>query len=120
MSAAQSFFDELSRRGHEPMLGHVSGSVRFDIVDGKRVDRWRITVDAGDLAVSKSREPADCTIRVDPELFSDLASGHRNVTAAVLRGALGCEGDIDFLLAIQRLFPGPSHAPRSTSSAESL
>ena len=31
------FFDQLSRRGHEPLLRKLSGSVRFDIVDGKRV-----------------------------------------------------------------------------------
>ena len=29
------FFDELERRGHDPLLAKVTGSVRFDIVDGQ-------------------------------------------------------------------------------------
>jgi hypothetical protein len=31
------FFDELGRRGHEPLLEKATGTLRFDIADGKRV-----------------------------------------------------------------------------------
>ena len=42
------FFEELGRRGHEPLLAKVTGRVRFDLVDGGRTDRWLVAVDTSD------------------------------------------------------------------------
>ena len=33
--ATAEFFDDLSKRGHEPLLGKMRATVRFDIVDGE-------------------------------------------------------------------------------------
>ena len=38
-NATTEFFEELSKRGHEPLLGTTTGSVRFDLVDGKKTVR---------------------------------------------------------------------------------
>jgi putative sterol carrier protein len=101
------FFEELDRRGHEPLLAKVTGSVRFELVDGSRTDRWLVTVDKGDTAVSHKGGPADCTIQADRALFERLCRGEKNAMAAVLRGALVCSGDVELLFAIQRILPGP-------------
>ena len=105
--AILEFFQELGRRRHEPLLGKVQGSVRFDLVDDGRTDRWLVAVDQGDTTVSHKGGAADCTIRADRALFERLCRGEENAIAAVLRGALVCAGDVELLFAIQRILPGP-------------
>ena len=63
------FFAELGRRGHEPLLEKAKGSARFDVVDGKRTERWLLTIDKGDLRVSRRNAAADCVLRVDRPTF---------------------------------------------------
>jgi putative sterol carrier protein len=106
------FFEELGRRGHEPLLAKVTGRVRFDLVDGGRTDRWLVAVDKGDTTVSHRGGPAECTIGADWALFERLCRGEENAMAAVLRGALVCTGDVELLFAIQRIFPGPPRERR--------
>ncbi len=113
------FFDELDRRGHEPLLEKATGTVRFDLRNGKTVDRWLVTVKKGDVGVSRKNVGADCVVTADRALFDGVASGRTNAFAALLRGAMGVEGDVRLLVAFQRLLPGPPRARkrRRTSSA---
>jgi predicted lipid carrier protein YhbT len=106
--ATDWFFDDLARRGHEPALGHVTGRVRFDIVHAEREGHWLVVIERGDITVSrrKGKSACDCSVRSDAELFERLARGEDNAMAATLRGALVCAGEVDLLLAVQRLFPG--------------
>ena len=101
------FFDELSQRGQEPLLRKLSGSVRFDIVDGKRVHRRYVTVDKGQISVSGSGSGGQSVIRADRAVFGQIATGELNPVAALLRGELAMEGDWRLLVLVQRLFPGP-------------
>jgi putative sterol carrier protein len=110
------FFHKLDRREHEPLLAKVTGRVRFDLVEGGHTDRWLVTVDKGDTAVSHKVGPAECTVRADRALFERLCRGEENALAAVLRGALVCSGDVELLFAIQRIFPGPPRARRPQGS----
>jgi putative sterol carrier protein len=112
------FFEELGRRGHEPLLAKVTGRVRFDLVDGGRTDRWLVAVDKGDTVVSHQDGQAECTIRAERALFERLCRGEENAMAAVLRGALVCTGDVELLYAIQRIFPGPPHERPAMRDAE--
>jgi putative sterol carrier protein len=116
--AIVEFFEELGRRGHEPLLAKVTGRVRFDLVDGGRTDRWLVAVDNGGVAVSHQGGPADCTIRTDRALFERLCHGKENAIAAVLRGALICTGNVELLFAIQRIFPGPPRDRQAMSGSE--
>ena len=109
-NATEEFFEALGRRGHEPLVAKISGRVRFDVVDGRRTDSWVVAIDKGDVAVSRGGADEDCTVRADKALFDRLAKGEENAMAAVLRGALVCTGDVDLLLAVQRVFPGPPRA----------
>ena len=74
---------------------------------GARAERWLITIDKGDVAVSHKNAKADCVVRADRALFDGIASGEANAMAAFLRGAVEIDGDRGLLLAFQRAFPGP-------------
>ena len=105
--ATEEFFGRLAQRAHEPLLEKAKGTVKFELADGKRVDRWLLSVDNGDLTVSRKNSRADCTVRAKKELFDGIAGGEVNATAAVLRGALTIDGDVELIVLLQRLFPGP-------------
>lgn len=113
-----TFFDELAGRGHEPLLGKASGSARFDVVDGRRTERWLVALDKGDIDVSRRNVAADCVLRADRASFEQVVAGELNFMAALLRGEVSVKGDPRLLVLLQRLFPRPSdrrteHASRS-------
>lgn len=102
------FFQGLGSRGHEPLLEKANGTVRFDLVEGRRTDRWLVTLDRGDVSVSRKNGAADCVVRADKALFDGMVSGDVNGLAAYLRGELTLEGDPELLVLIQRVLPGPA------------
>jgi putative sterol carrier protein len=106
-NATTEFFDDLAQRGHLPMLEKISATMRFDLRDGGRTDRWLVTVDKGDVAVSHRNAKADCVLRAERQLFDRMASGDVNAMAALLRGAIAVEGDPQLIVLFQRLLPGP-------------
>jgi predicted lipid carrier protein YhbT len=110
-----AFFDALAERGRVPLLDNAKGTARFDIVDGRKVERWLVTVDNGEVSVSRRNDSADCVIRADKTLFAQIASGRKNAVAAVLRGDLAVDGDWRLLVRIQRLFPGKGRTRRRTT-----
>ena len=112
--ATTEFFDVLARRGHEPMLEKLRATMRFDLADDGRTERWLVSVDNGDVSVSRRNARADCIIRMDRALFQRLANGEVNAMAALLRGAIAVEGDPQLLVMFQRLLPSPpgSRDPR--------
>jgi putative sterol carrier protein len=101
------FFAELARRAHEPLLEKATGTLRLELRDGKRKHHWRVSVDHGDVAVSRARTAATATVRIDKSLFDRIVSGEANAMAEFLRGRLTVEGDLEVLVYFQRLFPGP-------------
>jgi putative sterol carrier protein len=110
------FFHELGLRGHEPLLEKARGTVRFDLVAGKRTDRWLVTLDRGDVSVSHKNATADCVVRAERTLFDAMATGEVNGMAAYLRGELTLEGDPELLVLIQRVLPGPATGRARRSS----
>jgi putative sterol carrier protein len=106
------FFDELARRGHEPLLRKATGTIRFDVVDGRRTRRWILMVDDGDLAVTSGNGEASCVVRADKAIVDKLVAGRLNAVAALLRGDLQVGGDWRLLVRMQRLFPSPPLARR--------
>ena len=110
--ATSEFFDALAKRGHEPLLKSATGTLRFDLRNGRRVEHWYVTVSKGDVAVSRKNAEADAVVRTDKALFDGMATGKVNTMAAVLRGVLGVEGDLGLIISFQRLFPGPPGSRR--------
>jgi putative sterol carrier protein len=116
--ATAEFFEALVERGHVPLLEKATGTVRFDLRDGRKTDRWLVSIVKGDLAVSRRNLRADCVVATDKSLFDDVASGRANAFSALLRGDVEVEGDVQLLVLFQRLFPGPprSRRRRATTS----
>jgi putative sterol carrier protein len=101
------FFGKLAKRGHEPLLGRTTGSLRFDLTDDARTERWLVAITSGDVAVTRRNKNADCVVRADRGLFDRIVSGRANAMTAMLQGALLFEGDPALLVRFQRLFPAP-------------
>lgn len=116
-AATAEFFDDLGRRGHEPLLESADGSLRFDLADGDEVEHWLVRIHKGDVSVSREKAGADCVVGADKALFDAVASGEANAMAAVLRGALRVDGEVELLVLIQRLLPGPPGSQRSRRPA---
>lgn len=110
--ATTEFFQRLEARGHEPRLEKATGTVRFDLTNGKRTSRWLVTIDKGDVAVSHRNLKADCVVRADKKVFDNIATGKVNPFTAALRGEVVIDGNTELLILLQRLLPGP---PRSSS-----
>lgn len=97
----------LGQQGHVPSLERLTGKLRLELTDGDDTERLVVTVDRGDVAVSHRGGKVDCVIRTDKKTFEGMATGRVNTMAAVLRGLVGVEGDLNMLVLFQRGFPGP-------------
>jgi putative sterol carrier protein len=106
-TATDRFFETLAGRKHEPLLEKVSGSVRFDIANGNHTDHWMVTVEKGDLEVTRDDADADSVVRAPRDVFDLLATGQENAFAALLRGQASAEGNLELPVLLQRLLPGP-------------
>jgi putative sterol carrier protein len=106
--ATAELFQKLADRRHEPLLEKAIGTIRLDLVDGKRTDRWFVALDKGDVSVSRKNVAADCVVRADRRLFEAMMRGEVNAMAAYLRGELILEGDPELLVLFQRVLPGPA------------
>ena len=116
--ATAEFFAALVERGHEPLLEKATVTLRFDLKDANKTDRWLVSIVKGDLAVSRQNLRADCVASADKALFDDIVSGKTNALAAMLRGAISIEGDTQPLVLFQRLFPGPPRSRRRRPTAD--
>lgn len=102
-SPTDAFFDKLSRTGRVPLLAKVSGSVRIDLTDGRRVQKTRLEVRRGHVTVEPSGAEADCTIATHREVFDALVTLEAHPLTAFLRGALVARGSVEMLVLMRRL-----------------
>ena len=116
-TSTAEFFDDLSRRGREPLLRRVRATVRFDITDGDRTEHRLVSIDRRALRMSAVEEPADCVLGGDRAVFDAIVGGRMTVMVAPLRGVLAIDGDPELLVLTQRLFPGPAGSSRPDAVA---
>lgn len=115
-AATVAFFEALRQQGHVPALERLTGRVRFDLSDPDRTHRWLVSVDRGDVAVSRRGGRADCVVSADKDVFEGMATGRVNAMSAVLRGLLGVQGDLNMLVLFQRVFPEPARRGAPTEA----
>jgi len=101
------FFAALDEPGHLATLEGDSTVIRFDVLDGKKAERWHVSIARGEVAVTHDDRPADATVRIDRRHFEAMVTGYLNAQAAFLRGLFACEGSVGALMSFQRCLPGP-------------
>jgi predicted lipid carrier protein YhbT len=104
------FFDELGRRGHEPLLADESGSIRVDVVSDGRADSWFISIRFGDIHVSEEEREADLVVRTERTVFNRIVAGNSNLYTAWLRREVTAAGDVYLGHVFEHLLPGPPRA----------
>ncbi|MEU0157040.1 SCP2 sterol-binding domain-containing protein [Micromonospora fulviviridis] len=105
-----TFFDELARRGHERRVVDASGSIRLDLVNQGQLDRWFVTVQSGDIHVSKDEREVDSVIHAERTFFDRVVVGEYSLYAALLSGDVRVEGDLYMFRVLIRVLPSPPHA----------
>lgn len=101
------FFDELNRRGHEPRLEKLNGTIRIELAENGQSRHWLLTVKKGEIGVTREDHVADATILASPVLFTRIVEGETNAIAALLRGAMSSTGDLQLVVRLERILPGP-------------
>lgn len=120
VDATTRFFEDLDRRGYEPLLAKTSGTLRIDLNEGAQTRHWLLRIDHGRLNVSQEDREADTVIGASPALFDDIASGREHGLAALLRGDMTVLGDARLVVQVERIFPGSPDArgPRRRFAGE--
>lgn len=120
VDATTRFFEELDRRGYEPLLEKTSGSLRFDLHEGPHTTHWLLIVDRGRIRVRQEDREADTVVGASPALFEKLVTGREDGLAALLRGDMTVSGDPRLVVQVERIFPGPPEArgPRRVLGGE--
>ncbi|MDG4756376.1 SCP2 sterol-binding domain-containing protein [Micromonospora sp. WMMD710] len=120
VDATTRFFEDLDRRGYEPLLAKTSGTLRIDLHEGAQTRHWLLRIDHGQLNVSQEDREADTVIGASPALFDDIATGREHGLAALLRGDMTVAGDARLVVQVERIFPGSPDArgPRRRFAGE--
>jgi len=101
----QVFFDRLAKRGYEPLLHSISGTIQCDI---KGAGSWFVVVNNGSLSVSRDTVEANCMFACSQEDFERMVVGKQNPTTLFMQGKMQITGDIVLAQMFQRLFPDES------------
>lgn len=115
-----TFFEELGRRKHEPLLRRETGTLRWDVKSADGMTHWFVEMNHGDVIVSQRNDAADVVLRSDIDVLDALVTGEQNAMATLLKGTLYVEGELVLALAMQRLFPGPPDSQRDPAPAEAI
>ncbi|PTA46224.1 SCP2 sterol-binding domain-containing protein [Micromonospora sp. RP3T] len=106
--------------GRHPELPETtSGTIRLDLREGGRTEHWYLSIDRQDVRVARSAEEADLVVHADREVFDRIAAGHLHLAAAVLRNDISAQGNLQLLMTLRRIFPGPPGArhPRDVAGS---
>jgi hypothetical protein len=113
----EDFFGGLAKRGYEPLLQHVIGSIRFDLENGDETDHWWVGMDRGKVTVLHEDRVAKSIARQERSTLVDAILGRRNPMTTFLRGDSGYSGEGEPLVIFARLFPDRSLAERQATAS---
>jgi putative sterol carrier protein len=108
--ATSTFFGELGRHGCERLLKKTSGTIRFDLGHDHEIDHWLVTINHGDVQVSRQEQDADTVIHADVTFFDRMIRGEARPLSAWLRNDITAEGDFRHIVLLERLFAPPPGA----------
>ncbi len=111
----EQFFDELGRRGHEPLLDRFAGTGRFEVSDGGRTEFWQVAIRDGYVTVARIPDAdadVDWVVRAGRPALERVIHGDAGALAGLIRGIL----DVDMgsrsqqFALLTRLFAGPEES----------
>jgi putative sterol carrier protein len=102
-----AFFESITG-AHPELPNTISGSIRFDLEDGKRSECWQVTIEKGVVSSERSDASADCLVHTDKATLGAIIQGRANAMAALLRGAVRVEGEAVLMAYFRRLFTEPA------------
>ncbi len=105
-----TFFEAIAGP-HPEVPKTISGSLRFDLENGKRGEHWRVTFAKGVVSTARSNAAADCVLRTDKPTMEEIIQGQVNALAALLRGAMTVEGQVLLLALFRGLLTAPAARP---------
>src|SRR5260370_26329351 len=105
IDTTEAFLAQLAKRGNEPRLHNVSGTIRWDIED---TGNWFVAIHNGSLAVSSETAGADCVFACSREDFDRIVVGKQNPTTLFMQGRMKITGNLGLAQIFQRLFPDES------------
>jgi putative sterol carrier protein len=105
IDTTDAFFAGLAKRGYEPLLHSVSGTIRWAIEDA---GSWFVVVKNGSLTVSRDTAGADCVLACSREDFDRMVVGKQNPTTLFMQGKMKITGNLGLAQMFQRLFPDES------------
>jgi len=100
----EAFYDRLRMLGRVAMLARVTGSLRVEIIDGRKTSRTQIWVRRGEVSIGAPSGAADCTMVAPRHVWEALVTGEFQPMPTFLRGALQATGDPAMLVLMRRLF----------------
>jgi putative sterol carrier protein len=101
------FFADLTQPGHLATFESESATLRFEVPNGARAERWYVTIRDGDVSVARQGGSTDAIVMTDRPVLEAIVSGRLNAQAALLRGLVTCQGSMAALMMFQRCLPGP-------------
>jgi hypothetical protein len=101
------FFASLAAPGHIATFAGESATLRFDVTSGSKLQHWYVTINNGNVAVTRDDTAADVVVRIERPYLEDIVTGRLNAHAAMLRQVLSAEGNMAALMMFQRCLPGP-------------
>ena len=107
----RKFFEALAERGHDPRLEDATGTLRVDVEDQHQVEYWFLTVEKGDVTVSRGDAEADAVIRADRKLFESMLAGEISPVVAFRRDSIVPRGNLGLIQAFQRVFMAAPLSP---------
>ena len=120
VDATTRFFEDLDRRGYEPLLAKTSGTLRIDLHEGAQTRHWLLRIDHGRLNVESGGPGGRHGDRREPGPLRRHRLGREHGLAALLRGDMTVTGDARLVVQVERIFPGSPDArgPRRRFAGE--
>ncbi|MCG5473206.1 SCP2 sterol-binding domain-containing protein [Micromonospora sp. LAH09] len=106
--------------GRRPDLPETTaGTLRLDVRGDGCTDHWYLTISDQRIHVTRAADDADLVVRADRSVVDQMVNGELHPGAALLRNELTVQGNIQLLMLLRRVFPGPAGArhPRELGRA---
>jgi hypothetical protein len=115
--ATWSFFADVNSDSARRVPPGSNGTLRFDVRDGDRTERWLLRFQDGQVRADLSDEAADCVVTVARQLFERILGGEEGLEPAFVRHAFTVEGLLPLLLSFRWLLPDMTGARRPAELA---